>query len=373
MIKFNPLEKQFNSSMPEIMGSIERVLSGGQYIMGENVAMFEGEFANASGAKFCSSVASGTDALILALTAAGIGEGDSVIVPSNTYIATWLAVSNVGARVIPVEPGNDYCIDVDQIEGSILPDTKAIMPVHLFGIPCDMFRIIKIAQRHGLMVISDCAQAHGAKYLQRDVGSFADINCYSFYPTKNLGAVGDAGAVLSDLPDIIKKVNALRRYGETQKNLNAYIGANSRMDEIQAAILRVKLNFLSGTNERRRAYASVYVDKLSGVGDLIFPEINENQEPVYHQFVIRTEHRDELREHLRDHGIPTMVHYPVPPHMQPVYATQFDRDEFPIASKMAETMISLPIDPYHSYKTIGNAAFVIRGYFDDFNNNHGSG
>jgi dTDP-4-amino-4,6-dideoxygalactose transaminase len=329
----------------EISEYFESFYDSHQYILGPRVRQFEEEYARFSRTNHCIGVASGLDAITLALKALNIGPGHEVIVPSNTYIATWLAVSHVGATPVPVEPDPvTFNLDPQRIESAVTVRTRAIVPVHLFGQPCDMDAITSIADRRGLKVVEDNAQSQGASFSGRPTGSFGEANATSFYPTKNLGALGDAGAVTTDDPDIAEHLRALRNYGSIEKNLNQTIGVNSRLDELQAGVLSLKLRHLDSWNDERRRVARWYADQLGNIDELILPDEAAGARHVYHLFVIRTRHRDRLRAALAANGIDTMVHYPVPPHLQRAYVNLGYREgAFPIAEEIAQTSLSLPL------------------------------
>jgi dTDP-4-amino-4,6-dideoxygalactose transaminase len=292
-------------------------------------------------------VANGLDALVLALRALGVGAGDEVIVPSNTYIATWLAVSAVGARPVPVEPdAATHTIDPARIEGALTGRTRAILPVHLYGQPADLDPILSLARARGLAVVEDAAQAHGARYKGRRIGAHGDIVCWSFYPGKNLGALGDGGAVTTDRDDLADRMRVLRNYGSRVKYVNEVQGANSRLDPLQAAVLRVKLARLDAWNDRRRALAAHYAEGLAGAG-LVLPEAPGWAEPVWHLYVVRCRDRDGLQRRLAEAGVGTLIHYPIPPHLQGAYAGQgFTRGDLPVAERLAAEVLSLPIGPH---------------------------
>lgn len=321
-----------------------RVLDSGWFIMGPELESFESEFAEYCGVKYCVGVGNGLEALHLLLCAYDIGPGDEVIVPSNTFIATWLAVSECGAVPVPVEPCADtYNLDPDKIEAAITSRTRAIIPVHLYGQPADMDRINEIAQKKGLIVIEDSAQAQGARYKGRRTGSLGHAAATSFYPGKNLGALGDGGAVLTNDIAIAKKVRLLRNYGSQEKYRHDLPGFNSRLDELQAAFLRVKLQYLDGWNDRRCAIASQYSTQLKG-SELILPFVPEWAEPVWHLYVVRSQQRDALQKKLEQHNISTAIHYPRPPHLQACYK-DFSSSNLPLAEKFAKEVLSLPISP----------------------------
>lgn len=330
----------------ELDAAYDRVLNSGWFILGKEVEAFEREFAAYCEAEHCVGVGNGLEALHLILRAYGIGPGDEVIVPANTYIATWLAVSYAGARPVPVEPdARTYNIDPALIEAAITPATKAILPVHLYGQPAEMDPINAIAARHGLKVIEDAAQAHGARYRGRRVGGLGDAAGFSFYPGKNLGALGDGGAVVTNDVELADRVRVLRNYGSRVKYHNEVKGFNSRLDEIQAALLRAKLPVLDDWNARRREVAARYRDELAG-SELGLPFVPEWAEPVWHLFVVRHPRRDELQQRLQQAGIGTMIHYPIPPHLQPAYAELgFGVGAFPITETIHREVVSLPMGP----------------------------
>ncbi len=346
-IPFLDLKAPYQELKAEIDSAIQRVLESGWYILGAEVEAFEQEYADYCEAKYCVGVGNGLDALHLALLAMGVGAGDEVIVPSNTYIATWLAVSQCGAIPVPVEPNEQiYNIDPALIEAAITPRTKVILPVHLYGQPADMDPIIAIARKHGIKVLEDAAQAHGARYKGKRVGAHGDAVAWSFYPGKNFGAMGDGGAITTDDPEINDRLRVLRNYGSRVKYVNEIKGYNSRLDPIQAAILRVKLKYMDEWNGRRSALASIYLSELSDIDELILPVVSENMEPVWHQFTVRTPCRDQLQQHLLDSGVGIMIHYPIPPHLSEAYVSEKEWGKFAIAEEIAATTLSLPISPH---------------------------
>ncbi len=347
MIPFLDLGDSYRELKPQIDAAVRRVLEGGWYILGPEVDAFEAEWAEYCGAKHSVGVANGLDALVLALRALDIGAGDEVIVPSNTFIATWLAVSTVGATPVSVEPdAATHNINPSQIEAAITSRTRAIMPVHLYGQPADLDPILDIARRHGLRVIEDAAQAHGARYKGRRIGAHGDIACWSFYPGKNLGALGDGGAITTDNPALAERVALLRNYGSRQKYVNEEKGINSRLDPIQAAILRAKLPYLDEWTERRRAVARIYSETLQDIG-LTLPHVPQWAEPVWHLFVVRAPARDALQGRLADAGIGTSIHYPIPPHRQGAYRDLAPTlPPSPLAERLADEVLSLPIGPH---------------------------
>lgn len=339
--------KAINSQLrEELEAAAARVINSGWFVLGREVADFEAKYAAYCGSDHCIGVANGLDALALALRAMGIGEGDEVIVPSNTYIATWLAVSQTGARPIPVEPDlATYNIDASLIEAAITPRTKAILPVHLYGQPANMEPILNIAAQHSLKVLQDAAQAHGALYRGVPIGLLGDAVAWSFYPGKNLGALGDGGAVTCNDLNIADNIRILRNYGSEVKYHNMVKGWNSRLDELQAALLSVKLQKLDESNSHRRAIAERYLSKLQGL-PLILPHVPEWASPVWHLFVVRHADRDTLAMRLRDRGIETLIHYPIAPHMQPAYKELgFQPGSLPISEQIHREVLSLPIGP----------------------------
>ncbi|WP_434782244.1 DegT/DnrJ/EryC1/StrS family aminotransferase [Ferrovum myxofaciens] len=332
--------------------AFKHVLNSGWYILGDEVQQFEKEFATYCGVDHCVGVGNGLEALHLILRAYNVGTGDEVLVPSNTYIATWLAVTYAGATPIPVEPDNQtFNIDPFRIEAAITPRTKAIIAVHLYGQPAHMDAINDIAKKYGLKVIEDAAQAHGARYKGRRTGSLGNAAGFSFYPGKNLGALGDGGAVTTNDETLAEKVRILRNYGSKTKYHHDIKGVNSRLDELQAALLRVKLRHLDEWNTRRKGIADYYLSQLTTTNKvMILPHVASWAEPVWHLFVIRNPDRDKLQERLGEEGIGTMIHYPVPPHLQPAYACLgHSIGKFPIAEQMANSVLSIPIGPHVSF------------------------
>lgn len=347
MIPFLDLKAGYLELQPEIDAAMKRVLDSGWYILGEEVDAFEHEYAAYCDAKHCVGLANGLDALHLALLALGVGAGDEVIVPSNTYIATWLAVSQCGATPIPVEPDiATYNIDPARIEAAITPRTKVILPVHLYGQPADMDPILAVARKHGLKVLEDGAQAHGARYKGKRIGAHGDVVAWSFYPGKNLGAYGDGGAITTDDADIVERIRMLRNYGSRVKYVNDMRGFNSRLDPLHAAALRVKLKVLDTWNARRTVIASRYQAELSN-SNLILPNVPDWAEPAWHLYVVQHPQRDALQKQLSEAYIGTLIHYPIPPHLQQAYATAgFIQGQFPHAEQIAHQCLSLPIGPH---------------------------
>ena len=348
-IPFLDARAAYKELQSELDGAYHRVMESGSYILGNEVEAFESEFANCCNVDCCIGVGNGLDALQLILRALGIGPGDEVIVPAHTFIATWLAVSHIGALPVPVESiPCTYNIDPMRIESAITKRTKAIIAVHLYGQPADMDSIREISNKHGLFVIEDAAQAHGARYKGNSVGSLGHAAAFSFYPSKNLGAFGDAGAVTTNDPKLAEKIRMLRNYGSQIKYKNALKGVNSRLDEMQAAFLRVKLPRLDSWNDRRRSIAKRYLSELTTTG-LTLPLVPPWAEPVWHLFVVRSKNRNELREKLAKEGIETGIHYPVAPHLAPAYGDMHLSDnDYAIARTISDEVLSLPIGPHLS-------------------------
>lgn len=353
-VPFLDLAAGYRELQPEIDAAVARSLASGWYIGGPEVDAFESEYATYCGAAHCVSVANGLDALHLALRALDVGPGDEVIVPSNTYIATWLAVSQCGATPVPVEPDErTFNIDPARIEAAITPRTKVILPVHLYGQPANMDEILAIARKHGLRVLEDGAQAHGARYKGQRLGAHGDAVAWSFYPGKNLGAMGDGGAVTTNDAQLADRIRVLRNYGSRVKYVNEVQGYNSRLDPLQAAILRVKLAHLDEWNARRSAIAARYQQGLAGCG-MTLPQVPDWAEPVWHLYVVRHPQRDALQQALNDAGVGTLIHYPIPPHRQQAYAAQGHKQgDFPIAEAMAEEVLSLPMGPHLYFEDQG--------------------
>lgn len=329
----------------QIDAAIKRVLDSGWYILGPEVEAFESEFASYCEADHCIGVGTGLDALMLILKGYGIGQSDEVIVPAHTFIATWFAVSHVGATPVPVDVDNSFNLNPQLIESAITPRTRAIIPVHLYGQPARMDRILEIAQRHSLKVIEDSAQAHGARFNGKRVGSVGDAAAFSFYPGKNLGALGDGGAVTTNDIELAKQIRVLHNYGSPKKYVHDQIGFNSRLDELQAAVLRVKLKALDGWNAQRTELAHFYSDHLNRE-NLSLPSTFSCSEPVWHLYVIRCRERAELQKRLQAADIGSLIHYPIPPHKQQAYSQQYEHSLFPVAEKLADEVLSLPMGPH---------------------------
>jgi dTDP-4-amino-4,6-dideoxygalactose transaminase len=363
-IPFLSFEKTNEQIATEMANAFQRVFESKWYILGEQVKKFEESYAAFNKVEHCIGVSNGLDALHISLKALGIKEGDEVIVPSNTYIATLLAVSYTGAKPVLVEPRLDtYNINPETIEKAITSNTKAIMPVHLYGQCCEMNPIMAIAEKHNLYVVEDNAQAHGASYNGRLSGSFGHANGTSFYPGKNLGALGDAGAVTTNDASLAEKINMLRNYGSHKKYYNEVVGYNMRMDELQAAFLSIKLNYLNTWTNQRQEIASWYNEELSEVEEIILPAKTKPSSHVYHLYVVRCNRRDALQHYLAEKGIGTLIHYPVPPHLQKAYGhLGYKPGDFPIAEEIANTCLSLPIWPGMDRKSVAEVADAIKTF-----------
>lgn len=342
-IMTNCLDKGFYKFQKEFEDAAVRVLRSGWYIMGQELERFEGEFADYLGAKYCVGTASGLDALILACRAVGLQEGDEVIVQANTYIATVMAITIAGATPVFVEPDEYFQIDADKIEEKITDKTKAVMVVHLYGQAAKMDRITEICRKHDFRLIEDCAQSHGADYQGRMTGTFGDIGCFSFYPTKNLGAFGDGGAIVTEREEYRDQIRMLRNYGSKVRYYNEEVGMNSRLDEIQAALLSVRLKHLPQLTEERREIAERYLREIHNK-KILLPERREGAGHVYHQFVIRCKERQALIEYLKEQGIDTIIHYPIPPHLSMAYAyLGCHKGDYPITEAYADEVLSIPM------------------------------
>jgi dTDP-3-amino-3,4,6-trideoxy-alpha-D-glucose transaminase len=362
LIPFLDMKSVYAELKTELDAAYARVMESGWYVLGKEVEAFEAEYAAFCGTKHCVGLGNGLEALELVLRAWNIGAGDEVIVPSNTYIATWLAVTAVGARVVPVEPTpNGPNIDPERLAMAITPRTKAIMPVHLYGEPADMDAIMALAGKHGLKVVEDVAQAQGSKVRGRRAGSIGQAGAHSFFPTKNIGAFGDGGAVTTDDRAVADRLRALRNYGSKVKYVNIERGFNSRLDELQAAFLRVKLKHLDRWNEQRRRIAAHYDDRLAGIPGLGLPRVPQWAESAWHLYVVRTARRAELMKALEKAGIGSLIHYPIPPHLQEAYADlALPKGTFPLAETLAETVLSLPTGPHMKLEAVDEVAKVVR-------------
>ena len=364
MIQFLNLNSAYNELKEELEEATLSVLRSGKYILGESVEAFEEDWATYCQSRFCIGVANGLDALYLSLKVMGIGAGDEVLVPANTYIATWLAVTKAGASPIPVPPDpKTYNIDVTKIEKYINKKTKCIIPVHLYGKPCQIDEILSICNRYGLKCIEDAAQAHGANYGSRKIGSHSELVCWSFYPGKNLGAYGDGGAITTDCREYYDKLRMMRNYGSKERYKHDILGENSRLDSVQANILRVKLKYLDEWNDRRAKIARYYGKELSGTR-LTLPNDELDEQKSWHLYVVRSEQRNRLQEHLFKNNVETLIHYPTPPFSQQAYAgaANFDNDQTQISLKFSNEILSIPIGPHLSEMEKELIADIIRKF-----------
>lgn len=363
-INFNQLDRGYKKFKSEYDQAAIATLESGWYIMGNNVIKFEEEFASFTGSKYCVGLNSGLDALILAFRALEIGEGDEVIVPANTYIASVLGFTENGATPIFVGPDEFYNLDADKIEEKITSNTKAILVVHLYGQAANMSKIKTIADKHNLYLIEDCAQSHGAKFENRVTGTWGDIGCFSFYPTKNIGAFGDSGAIVTDNDEIHEKMKMLRNYGSKVKYHNEILGVNSRLDEIQAALLSVKLSHYDELRIERAEIANRYLKNIKN-SSIELPMIRENADHVWHLFVIKTDNRERFQGYLLDKDITTQAHYPIPPHLSDAYKyLGYKSGDFPITENYAETVLSLPLYEGMTDKEIDYVIETINRYED---------
>lgn len=361
MIEYESLHKTNAEFDDDYQAAFLEVLKSGWYILGQQVTNFEQEFARYCGTKFCIGVASGLDAIILSLKAMDLPDGAEVIVPSNTYIASILGIINAGCKPVLVEPDiTTYNLDPGKIEEAINGKTKAILAVHLYGKMCDMTAIGSIAQKYGLKVVEDCAQAHGAMHRDKKAGNWSDAGAFSFYPTKNLGALGDAGAITTNDANLADKLVYLRNYGSQVKYQNQYIGFNSRLDEMQAAFLRKKLRRLDDINGHKRKLAQIYFDSIDA--RFVKPSIQPENYDVFHIFNIRSNKRDELKRYLLEKGINTEIHYPIPPHKQIAYCALFGSKRFPLSEEIHSTTLSLPIAFFHTTEDVNYIAHCINSF-----------
>lgn len=359
---FNDMHTQVRA---EMMNAFEKVYDSNWFILGKNVTRFEQEYAAFSGTTYCAGISNCLDALVLALQVLGVEEGDEVIVPSNTYIATVLAVTRLKAVPVFAEPDErTYNISPANIEKAITSKTKAVIPVHLYGQLCDMAEMMKIAEAHHIYVVEDNAQSHGAVSQGKMSGSWGHINATSFYPGKNLGALGDAGAITTNNEQWIARIKSLRNYGSAKKYYNEDCGYNMRLDELQAAFLSVKLPYINEWNTLRKIAAATYRQALDGIDEIVLPYATDDDGHVYHQFIIQAKQRDQQKIHLEVNGVDTMIHYPVPPHLQKAYAyLGYKKGDFPIAESLANSMLSLPIYPGIREEQIAYVASVIKDFY----------
>lgn len=360
MIEYENLKRVNEPYLAKFNAAFNEVLESGWFVLGQNVAEFEKEFAGYNGVEYCVGVASGLDALTISLMTLDIPEKSEIIVPSNTYIASILSVLHSGHIPVFVEPDiSTYNIDPEKIEDAITSKTRAILVVHLYGKPCDMDPIMEICRRRNLFLVEDCAQAHGAEYKGKKTGSFGNMAAFSFYPTKNLGCLGDGGAIVTNDEILQKKARMLRNYGSEKKYYNEYIGLNSRLDEIQAAFLRIKLKNLDSINMTKRTLAHKYLNELKDM--FILPSVKNEFRDVYHIFNIRHEKRDEIKKYLLDNGISTEIHYPVPPHRQRALSGM-NALKFPISETIHRTTLSLPVSSFHSSEDIDRVISALNNF-----------
>lgn len=342
-VQTNRLDRGFYQYQEEFEEAALRVLRSGWYIMGKELAEFEEQFAGYIGAKYCVGLGNGLDALWMAFRILGIGKGDEVIVQGNTYIASVMGITINGATPVFVEPDEYFNIDAEKIEEKITDKTKAVLVVHLYGQASQMDKIVDICKRHSLRLVEDCAQSHGSAYRGRTTGTFGDIGCFSFYPSKNIGAFGDGGAIVTDDEDIAKKMRIYRNYGSEKRYYNMVVGTNSRLDEIQAAMLKVRLKHAKETNREKQQIAAEYNRRLDNPA-IILPHVREGADHIYHQYVIRCKRRNELITYLKDKGISTIIHYPIPPHLAQAYEyLGYKKGDFPITETCADEVLSIPM------------------------------
>lgn len=365
-IPFLSLAPQYDRIRGKLMESFKKVIDEGNFILGGEVDAFEKEYAAYTGVKHCVAVANGLDSLYISLKILGVGEGDEVIVPALTCAPTWMAVSRTGATVVPVDAdAKTFNIDTHKIEQVVSLKTKVIMPVNLYGRPADLRAILTIANQKKCFVIEDNAQGHGASIHGQKTGSFGLINATSFYPTKNLGATGDGGAITTNDDDLDEKARCFRNYGSSHRFYHDVIGINSRLDELQAAFLRIKLKHLDDWNDERRELAAFYKRNLTGVGDMILPSDAESVYSAYHLFVVCTKRRDPLKKFLTQQGIETDIHYPVPPHLQKAYSQfGFSKGSFPVAEMICETILSLPLWPGMKMEQVDYVSQCVKKFFN---------
>lgn len=365
MIPLLDLKPAIAELRTELDEAYRRVMDSGNFLLGSELEAFEREYAEGIGVQHCVGVANGLEALQLVLTAWGIGRGDEVIVPSNGYIATWLAVAHVGARPVPCEPDpKTFNLDPDRLDSVRTARTKAILPIHLYGQTADMEAIDHFAKGHRLLVLEDAAQSHGAQCHAQEAGALGDAAGISFYPSKNLGALADGGAVTTNDAEVAEIIRHLRNYGAKQRYVNEYVGLNSRLSELQAAFLRVKLRHLPEWNMRRTKLAHRYHKQLADIPELALPYVPDWALPVWHLFVIRATRRDALREHLAAAGVGTQIHYPTPPHLSKAFSNMgWKRGDFPIAESLASEVLSLPLSPHHTVEQIDAVCAAIRVFY----------
>ena len=358
----NRLDRGFYKYQNELEEKALEVLRSGWYILGPEVEAFEKEFAKYCGSEYCVGLASGLDALWLAFRVLGIGEGDEVLVPANTYIASVMGITINNATPIFVEPNVFYNMSTDNLESYITKKTKAILAVHLYGQASDMGKIVEVCKKHNLRLVEDCAQSHGACFNGKMTGTFGDIGCFSFYPSKNLGAFGDAGAIVTNDKELADAMKMYRNYGSEKRYYNKVVGANSRLDELQAGLLRVRLTHIDEMLEERQQIAMRYTKEIKN-SKIVLPTVMENADTVWHQYVIRTKERDALLQYLKEHGIGTIIHYPIPPHLSEAYNyLGYKKGDFPITEEYADTILSLPMYNGLSYEEQSKVIEVINTF-----------
>lgn len=361
-VPFNVLDRQFFLHQQEYEAKALEVLRSGWYILGSEVKSFEEEFAAYLGAKYCIGLASGLDALMIAFRALGIGSGDEVIVAANSYIACVMGITMNGATPIFVEPDKYYNIDPKAVEDAVTKKTKAVLAVHLYGQSADMNSLKDICNRHGLYLVEDCAQSHGSKHGEKMSGTIGDIGCFSFYPSKNLGCFGDGGAIVTENPDIEKEIRVLRNYGSEKRYHNKTIGYNSRLDEIQAGLLRVKLRYIDELNKEREEIAKRYLTEIKNE-EILLPESMENSTHIYHLFVIRLKNREKFMKYMEENSVGTMIHYPIPPHLSEAYSyLGYKEGDFPLAEAYSSEVVSIPIYNGMKKEEIDYVIEVINNY-----------
>lgn len=361
-VPFNILDRQFFLHQQEYEAKALEVLRSGWYILGSEVKSFEEEFAAYLGARYCIGLASGLDALMIAFRALGIGSGDEVIVAANSYIACVMGITMNGATPIFVEPDKYYNIDPKAVEDAVTKKTKAVLAVHLYGQSADMNSLKDICSRHGLYLVEDCAQSHGSKHRGKMSGTIGDIGCFSFYPSKNLGCFGDGGAIVTDNPDIEKEIRVLRNYGSEKRYHNKTVGYNSRLDEIQAGLLRVKLRYIDELNKEREEIAKRYLTEIKN-DEILLPESMENSTHIYHLFVIRLKNREKFMKYMDESDIGTMIHYPIPPHLSEAYGyLGYKEGDFPLAEAYSNEVVSIPIYNGMKKEEIDYVIEVINNY-----------
>lgn len=366
MIKFLDLRMCNKAHSESLLSAMEKVLKSGWYVLGQEVSSFEREFSEFVGVKNCVGVSNGLDGLTLMLEAAGVGEGDEVIVPSNTYIATWLAISHLKAVPVPVEPDpSTYNLSLGGIKNAVTKKTKAVLVVHLYGKLCEkMEEIASFCKDKNVLLFEDSAQCHGTIQGGKRSGSFGDASAFSFYPGKNLGALGDAGCVVTNSGELAENIKIIRNYGSEEKYHNKVMGRNCRLDELQAAFLRVKLKHIDSENTHRKILAKRYLERLLNVPEIELPVLGDDEDHTWHLFVVKTERRQELMTYLKENEVQTLIHYPIPPHLSEAYRSLgYKRRSFPIAEKLADTVMSLPIGPHLQLYHIDKVCDLIGSFF----------